>query len=697
MRAASPLLLLSVLLLLPAGCVRLLQVDEGDLVLRLHPVSSERVSRSEFELVFQATLENGASTSRGVIATLASSSPAVTVVQGSVGFDRVAPGGSSTQGEVIVRYDRSQGFDASALTWSFEVVDAGPDRTVSSCEEVALSGGVAGGASALRWDAEGVPLVLVEQLGAGEASFRAPAVAAPTELALVLQASGAGGLVVSDAMRVTVEPGPVEPGLAVGMAPGCAPFRHGVASGDPTADGVLLWTRLTPEPGADLVVVDWEMALDPGFEVVVAAGGADTDPSRDFTVQVEVTGLSPATTYYYRFLAPDGRSSPPGRTRTAPLGAVDRLRFAVASCSSVYSGFFNAYRRIAERTELDLVIHLGDYLYDFVDLDEQVRVPEPFPTRPDDLAEWRARHAYYLSDPDLRWARAMHPWFLIWDNHDVAADATPDYEGSVRAFREWNPMREPEPGFPEIAYRSLAYGDLADLVIMDALLFRNQDTVPGTGMPSILGNAQYAWLSEALMRSDAAWRVLGSQKLFSTLRVDPDLIAAIDGEPREVFDPKTWDGFPEARSRLLALLANLGLDDNVVVSGDAHISLAFDLVDDPTNEEMPYDPATSDAALGVEFMPPSISRGNFDETLLGLGRPPRTIPPFLAAVLADTLPRNPHGLYGELTSHGYGVLDLTPERAVAEYWYSDILDRSDEETLGASFTVLRGANRWSRE
>jgi alkaline phosphatase D len=266
----------------------------------------------------------------------------------------------------------------------------------------------------------------------------------------------------------------------------------------------------------------------------------------------------------------------------------------------------------------------------------------------------------------------------------------------VQAFREWNPLREPtEPTRPEVAYRRIRYGDLVDVLLSDILLFREPDALPGGG-DSILGAEQFAWLAEELRASPAVWRVLGSQKLFGTVKVSPDLTEFFDGERREVFDLNTWDGFPEARTQLLQLLTDEGIGDNVVIAGDAHISLAMDVVDDPTNPDALYDPATSEAPLGVEFMPPSISRGNFDEIIASLGLPPAFGQAFVAGLVTETLAKNPHHVYGELTQHGYGILDITAQRVVADYWYSPILERTETESRGPALLALRGANRWTR-
>jgi len=581
--------------------------------------------------------------------------------------------------------------DASPLQ-----VEAGPLRPVAACAPLELAGTVTGSPRSLAWTQESGPLVALERTGPRSVRFRAPAVAAETRLGFRLTATDGSGAEVSDVAEVSVTPTAPAEALALGLVPDCAPFRHGVASGDPRPDGIVIWTRLTPEADAGDLPVDWELALDAGFEQVVAHGTATARAAHDHTVKVDVTGLSAGQDHYYRFRDARGTSAV-GRTRTAPDGPVDALRFAVASCSSLFSGFFNGYARIAERADLDAVIHLGDYIYDFVDPDEQVRIPDPFPVKPQDLAGWRARHALYLQDPDLRQARAMHPWLLIWDNHDVDRGAAPEFAGSVQAFREWNPLRAPETGRPDVIYRRVPFGDLAEVILMDALLFRDRETVPGTDAPSILGSEQFAWLEDVLASSSTAWRVLGSQKLFSTLRVDPRLIELFDGNRREVFDLGAWDGFPEDRSRVLDLLARFGLGDNVMLSGDSHVSLAFDLVDRPADPADPYDPTTGERSQGVELLPTSISRGNFDEALLGGGVPPEIVFPLIDSLLAQTLPLNPHHRASELTLHGYGLVEVTPDAVAAGIWYTPILERSDQELAGPQLRAERGANRWSRE
>lgn len=535
-------------------------------------------------------------------------------------------------------------------------LDAGPvpDLVVTACEEVVVPGAAARAGGFVV----GYPLVVTESRGA-DLVFRAPSIARPVFLEVA-------GLV------VRVDPRAPSGFDIAGLAADCGVFAYGVASGDPRADGVTLWTRVTPPEGAAAVTLSWRVSREPSLASPVAQGEVSVAAADDWSAHVDVAGLAPGTTYYYGFTAPDGARSALGRTRTAAPEDALRARFAVASCSSLFSGWFNAYRRIAARDDLDLVIHLGDYIYDFVDENERVRVPPSGDVEDlTDLASHRRRHALYLSDPDLRAARAAHPWLLLWDNHDLAR-ARPEYGGGVQAFREWNPIRPiPAGAAPDVLYRSLRYGRLAEVLVVDVYLFQGRETLPGTSAPAVLGAAQEAWLEETIRASDAAWRVIGMQKVLV-----------------EFGDLSGWQDFPEARARFLDFFARTGVADNLFLSGDSHITIFQDVVSvDPA---APYDPATGVGALGGEFLPTSITRGNFDETL-----GPRS-ERIIGLTRSGFLRANPWQVDLELTSHGYGVVDVTPERVVGESWYSPILAPSDEETLGLSYAMPRGANRWDR-
>lgn len=270
-----------------------------------------------------------------------------------------------------------------------------------------------------------------------------------------------------------------------------ANFLHGVASGDPLRDRVILWTRATPSrPDAAAVSVDWEVSTDVDFRKVVRRGTATTTAARDFTVKVDVAGLRPNTEYRYRFRVGD-RISPVGLTRTLPVGSVSEMVLAVASCALYSTGFFNAYRDIANLDRVDVVLHLGDYIYEYGGGPDQLgmsigqkigRAPTPA-NEACTLADYRERHACYKLDADLQAAHARAPWICVWDDHETANDSwsggaqnhQPDEgvwsdrrDAAVRAFYEWIPIRDPEPGASPLAInRTFELGDLATLIMVE--------------------------------------------------------------------------------------------------------------------------------------------------------------------------------------------------------------------------------------
>lgn len=233
------------------------------------------------------------------------------------------------------------------------------------------------------------------------------------------------------------------------------------------------------------------MATDPGLTEIVAKGRVNATADRDWCVKVDVTRLQPGTTYYYDFTS-GGRTSITGRTRTAPAGAAERLRFAVVSCSNYPEGYFNAYRNIADRHDLDAVIHLGDYVYEYGEAGELGRATDP-PHEMVTLADYRARYAQYRLDPDLRAAHQQHPFIAVWDDHESTnnswyggADNHDPGEGdwferkavSARVYDEWMPIRLPDSAQPLKIWRHLPYGELADLVMLDTRLW-GRDQQPG--------------------------------------------------------------------------------------------------------------------------------------------------------------------------------------------------------------------------
>jgi alkaline phosphatase D len=503
-----------------------------------------------------------------------------------------------------------------------------------------------------------------------------------------LQAAAAAGVAVPLA-------GACRSGWPPAAAQGASPFRHGVASGDPLADRVILWTRVTPEPGRSRpVALEWRVARDPELRDVVAAGRAVTDAARDWTVKVDAAGLAPGGAWHYGFAAA-GHASPVGRTRTLPGGDTERLRLAFASCANYPAGHFTAYGHIARR-ELDLVLHLGDYLYEYAngtygDGTALGRVPQP-DRELVTLADYRTRHALYKADPDLQAAHAAHPWLVVWDDHELADNAwrdgagnhDPEREGSwaerragaVRAWFEWMPVRE-SPGQPGRVWRSFALGDLADLWMLDTRLWgrdraaaRTEDVAAGR---SLLGAEQEAWLLDGLVASKRAgprWRVLGQQVMLSQLR----------NEAGRLLNTDQWDGYPASRARLLAHLRENQIADVVVLTGDVHSSWALEVAEDPFDRRR-YDAATGRGALAVELVTPGISS-------------PSPVAPERAETRArDALARHPHLRWLDLRERGYAVLELDRERARAEWWFVEsVLEPGAGERLGAAFETRRGTS-----
>ena len=485
-------------------------------------------------------------------------------------------------------------------------------------------------------------------------------------------------------------------------------FRHGVASGDPLPEGVVIWTRVSPLwPGP--VTLSWRVATSPDLEVAVAQGQAEAVPDRDHTVKVDVRGLEPSTTYYYGFTA-DGASSPVGRTRTAPSGLTERVRLGAVSCACWPHGFFNAYRHLADR-DVDLVLHLGDYIYENGDAwDEIGRAHNP-PWRLRTLADYRARHAQYKTDLDLQRLHRRHPVVAVWDDHDVAGDTWWDGAGrhvpsddgdwqarraaAVQAFLEWLPVRVPDPEHPERIYRSFGLGDLAELVVLDArLVGRERPAAEGrrtvatveTRDRSLLGADQWQWLGEELRSSSSRWLLLANQVMMAPLRaldvprplrwLLPGLVSGGAG-----VNAGQWDGYPAERRALFELLADEDLGNVVVLSGDLHSSWAAELTLDPAADRPP---------VGVEFVTPSVTSRAFAEQVTP------SVPGSRAALRRLVAGQNPHVRFFDLEHHGYLVVDVAAESLGVEFWHVDTVGRRvPGERLAAEWVVRDGERRLS--
>lgn len=345
-------------------------------------------------------------------------------------------------------------------------------------------------------------------------------------------------------------------------------FDHGVASGDPETTRVIVWTRATPSKDTALSI-GWEVATDAGFLHIVQAGTFATDASRDFTVKVDVAGLTAGSTYYYRFRHGDDTQavvSPAGRTRTLPSGSIARVKLAVFSCANYPAGYFNAYAEAALIGDLDATVHLGDYIYEharggYADSAAASLGRESQPaTEIVRLTDYRTRHAQYRTDPDLQALHAVAPMIAVWDDHEVANDTwregaenhQPAQEGdfvsrraaAIQAYHEWMPTRLPDAANPLRIYRSFDFGGLVSLHMLDTRLIgrdaqlslqgylRSDGSFDGTsftadvGAPSrqLLGTAQTQWLQQRLQASTATWQVLGQQVLMGRMQVPAPIL-----------------------------------------------------------------------------------------------------------------------------------------------------------------------------
>lgn len=475
-------------------------------------------------------------------------------------------------------------------------------------------------------------------------------------------------------------------------------FQHGVASGDPLTDRIVLWTRVSPPAGGMPVGVVARMYRDAALTQPAGVMDASTDSQRDYTVKIDFAGLTPGTTYYYTFEAL-GETSPVGRTRTAPTGAASNLRLGVVSCSSYAHGYFNAYALLAKRADIDVVLHLGDYIYEYGTGEYgTVRPYEPAHEMVS-LADYRTRHAYYKRDPDLMELHRQHPFITTWDDHestdnswrDGAVNHTEGAEGSwpqrkawaQQAYDEWMPIRYPQSGNRARIWRRFSYGGLLDLFILDTRLYDRDE--PG-GIPAsesdgikdperrLLGPEQMQWLQDGLVSSTATWKVIGQQVVMHQWQLVGAPQSAGGGQQ---LNGDSWDGYQAERQALIDHLRGNGINNVVVLTGDVHSSWAADLSDDPNNPAA-YNPATGAGAVATEFVTTSVTSPFAID-----------IPDGQQAFLAN----NPHIRYTDWDRKGYLLLDLTPERAQGEWWYvSTFTEPGGSESFGAGYRTSAGSN-----
>ncbi|MFH0520097.1 alkaline phosphatase D family protein [Streptomyces sp. M41] len=499
--------------------------------------------------------------------------------------------------------------------------------------------------------------------------------------------------VVKAAAATAVLAGPLAAALPARAADAAPAFLHGVASGDPLPDGILLWTRVTPTPeatpGSGLgpdTEVSWIVARDKAMTDIVAKGSITATAASDHTVKADIRGLEPATDYWFRFSS-GGSDSPAARTRTAPApsAAVSGLRFGVVSCANWEGGYFSAYRHLAARGDLDAWLHLGDYIYEYGTGEYGTRGKVVRQTEPAHeirtLADYRIRHGKYKTDPDLQALHTTAPVIAIWDDHEIANDAwsggaenhTEGAEGAwaarqaaaKQAYFEWMPVR---PAIAGTTYRRLRFGKLVDLSLLDLRSFRSQQVKVGNGEVddpdrTLTGRAQLDWLKAGLKSSDTTWRLVGNSVMVSPFAIgnlSAELLkplAKLLGLPQEglALNTDQWDGYTDDRRELLAHLRSNAVRNTVFLTGDIHMAWANDV---------PYDAGTYplSASAATEFVVTSVTSDNLDDIV--------KVPEGTVSAVASPLIRaaNRHVHWVDTDRHGYGVLDITADRAQMDYY-----------------------------
>ncbi|MEY4573426.1 MAG: hypothetical protein RLZ10_2716 [Bacteroidota bacterium] len=454
-----------------------------------------------------------------------------------------------------------------------------------------------------------------------------------------------------------------------------APFYHGVASGDPLSDRVIIWTRITPEDFNSSIIVNYKMATDINFNSIVSQGSFETNSNKDFTVKVDVTGLEPNTFYYYEFEY-NGSFSAVGRTKTLPIGSVENVRLAVVSCANLEAGYFNVYEAINQRNDIDAVLMLGDYIYEYEsggyspnnNIDRTWEPQEEIV----ELNAYRLRYSSYHLDYALRNLHQNYPWICIWDDHETAnnshtngAENHSSDEGSweirkengKQAFFEWLPIRPKQEGNTQI-FRSFDFGNLAKLIMLDTRLEGRDEQLPNGNASindtnrTILGQEQFDWLKTELSNSSHAWKILGNQVMMGE-------ITAL-GSP---INTDGWDGYPAERQRLYNYLQNENITNFVVATGDIHTSWAMNL----ENGNYP---------VGVEFVTPSVTSPGSPINVGGL-----------------LTFENPHLKYVELTKKGFVTIDITPQKTQADWYYVNTIDQMNlANSCQKSYYTLSGSN-----
>ena len=448
------------------------------------------------------------------------------------------------------------------------------------------------------------------------------------------------------------------------------PFALGVASGQPRPDSVVLWTRLvfSEADGAQqsrAQSVLCEVFADEALRQPVRDWVIETDAHRGHSVHVIATGLQPGRSYWYRFSCGSAQSAV-GRTRTSPAEGerVERLRIGQASCQHFEQGYYVAHREMAQR-DLDFVLFLGDYIYESSNPKYRIRTHQG--GVPKTLDEYRARHAQYKGDADLRACHAAHPWVMTWDDHEVVNDYANDLDrdysdpavflrrraAAYQAYFEHMPVRiGPDPSAPHLMriHDRMVWGQLAEVWTLDCRQYRDHQACPDPNRGgarvvvgcdalqdasrSMLGQAQEAWFMQGLLASTRRWKVVGQSTQMSSSSLATPL-------GRSTFND-AWDGYPLARERLLSGIAQAGLQDVLVLGGDVHMNVAAQLRVKPNDERSPV--------VASEIVTASVSSGGMSDTLL--------------ATIRDN---NPDIRHARSDERGYTLVEIRPQGVSATF------------------------------
>ncbi|MBE9601701.1 alkaline phosphatase [Pedobacter sp. MC2016-24] len=467
-------------------------------------------------------------------------------------------------------------------------------------------------------------------------------------------------------------------------------FLQGVASGDPLQDCVIIWTRVTPTDPLK-THVKWEISTDPGFSKLIKEGQVDISAHHDYTVKVDVKGLKPGCKYHYRFLY-QGTISEVGETQTLPEDLKEGdFTMAVLSCNNWEDGYFNSFRFLAQKTAVDLVLHLGDYIYEYETgaygnpASGRINVPKHEIVT---LQDYRARYAQYRTDPDLQLLHAKKPFYLIWDDHELANDAYKDgaknhqpnegkwserKKAAIQAYLEWMPIRADKGS--EVR-RKFDIGEDISLYLMDE---RSSDRTqqmendqPGFNGADrvIIGESQYNWLAKELKSSQSIWKLIGNQVMFSGY-------AVAEGFRLPKYND-WWLGYPAERARILDMLDREKIQNTVFLTGDHHES--FVLAVHKEAQFMKYTKSHKQKPLAWELLTPSITSRNGDR------RSKAEINDFEKMLQDKNI--NPHLVFADIKSHGYFIATINKKRFRTDYYFVDnILTNQAKEYKAATFTI----------